>query len=224
MRRAFTVSRSIGNKAVSTSTIARAWGSASPAGKILSYMTALREYGLTQEAGRGETRRIQLTELGFQLVRQNPPRELLTTAALSPPPFRELWTRVRTGRSADQNEIMQILCAGYEKKGLLPFTERGALEAFRIFRTNVEYVGLNDDDDPLDDRRESNGQPEAIPPISGQEPQGIAAREYLEFRVPLSSGRDAKFLYPNHPSKEELEQLKVMLQGVQVIIDGLSKA
>ncbi len=187
-------------------------------------MTALREYGLTQEAGRGETKRIQLTDLGFQLVRQNPPRDLLTKAALNPPPFRELWTGVRTGRSTDQKEVLLILCGGYERKGLLPFTERGALEAFRIFRTNVEYVGLNDDDDPLADRSESNGHAAVVSPASRQEQNAVAEREYLEFRVPLNSGRDAKFIYPSNPSKDELEQLKVMLQGVQVIIDGYLKS
>ncbi|MDX2287444.1 MAG: hypothetical protein NW217_01300 [Hyphomicrobiaceae bacterium] len=192
-------------------------------------MTAIREYGLTEETGRGRNRLIRVSDMGSALIRPNPPRELLKKAALNPPPFQELWAQIKTGKAAPASTVQRILRADREKRGELPFTEQGANEAFRIFRMNVEYVGLADEDDPFaPDRPEeekafsSNSSEHSRSARGDVAAPGLEAA-YQEIRVPLNSGRDAKFLYPGNPTRAELEQLKVMLEGVRVIVEGLLK-
>lgn len=224
LRRTFTLSRTLGTKEASADGIARIWGNTSAAGKILSYITALREYGLTEETGRGAARRIQVSALGAQLIRQNPPRELLQSSALNPPPFRELWDSFGTGLAADPKAAVRILCLERTRKGLVPFTERGAEEAFRIFRINAEFVGLNDDDNPFEDpiavstnSSAAMSEHEPAQTSAGQQPNA----DELEFGMSLGSDRKATFYCPKNPTTEEHQHLERMLLALKALIEGL---
>ncbi len=193
----------------------------------MSYMTAIREYGLTEESGRGQSRLIWVTDVGSALIRPNPPSILLKRAALNPGPFRDLWEQFKTGKNASLPAVQRLLRAEREKRDLLPFTEQGAEEAFKIYRANIQFVGLRDEDTPfsIDHPKEGYTRGAADRGYVGEggneSDTGIADQE---IRVPLNSGRDARLLFPANPSREELEQLKVMLDGIKVIVDGLLKS
>ena len=112
----------IGPREISVADASKAWGYGRTSSGAIQTEAALKQFGLIDVLGRGETRRLKLTQAGQRIVgdtKIDPAerRELIKTAALSPKVHRELWGR--WGNSLPREEVRAYLIQhrGFQDKG-----------------------------------------------------------------------------------------------------------
>jgi hypothetical protein len=119
------------------------WGYKSKTGTGAVIVAALRYYGLIQDQGIGEARKIGLTELAKKIVLDKQPESLerkkaLYESALNPKVFRTLWELYPGGKVSDAT-LTTILMRD------LKFYDDGAKGVIKNFRKTIEFASLNDE-------------------------------------------------------------------------------
>jgi len=136
------------NGHVSPAEACQAWGLSQTNGRMSSLLATLHYYGLTEDIGRGASRRISLSVLGKELTSDRAPDPILKkAAALKPDVFRELWRQFRTARNANEKAIVAELTSARVDRGETPFNQDAVAKVITSFKANVAFSGLRDSDD-----------------------------------------------------------------------------
>jgi hypothetical protein len=102
-------------------------------------VAALVSYCLMEDVGRGELRKVQLTDLGWQIVndaRPAAPDPAIQRAALSPRIFNDLW-QLWANDLPDDATLQRYLI---DERG---FTEKAAEAVIRLYRENLSFTRLD---------------------------------------------------------------------------------
>jgi len=173
------------------STIASHWGYSSLNGPALGAIAALKKYGLLDEEGAGEDRKAKLSRLA-DVILMNPDeakrKDAIQEAALRPAIHEEMWEKYHNDLPSDRNLLWELT----RDRG---FTERGAGEFIRVYRSTIAFAQLeypngssesaatqaplefeDDRDDDIQDR-----QPERLSTRERRQP-GETAKSYA---IPL---------------------------------------
>lgn len=136
------------NGRVSPAEACQAWGLSQTNGRMSSLLATLHYYGLTEDIGRGASRRISLSVMGKELASNRTPDPILKkAAALKPDVFQELWRQFRTARNANEKAIVAELTAARVDRGETPFNQDAVAKVITSFKANVAFSGLRDSDD-----------------------------------------------------------------------------
>jgi hypothetical protein len=141
-------------------TVLKHWGYRPKSGSGLVAIAAVLKFGLIDDEGSGSTRRARVSELGLRIVRDtredSPERDrLLREAALLPSIHRDLWEKYDGSLPSDAN-LEYTLRMEYH------FTDLGATEFVREFRSTIAYARLDERPD------EDAAEPESFPTARSQ--------------------------------------------------------
>jgi hypothetical protein len=144
------------NFAVPLSTAAEAWGTKTTSSATPQTTAALLQYGLVQDEGSRNARRIKLTPLGLSIVMDKRPTSperdaAIKDAAQRPAIFKELWAVYGNASGLDDTALEFALTLGRSQEGRAPFSPDAAKEVIRVFRETMAYSGLSEADSSGDE-------------------------------------------------------------------------
>lgn len=126
--------------------VAAAWGMGAKSSATLQTIAALLAYGLLEDQGSGEARKLRITDLAFKALEDRRPgaREAaLAEAAIKPKLIAEYVEKWKEGRPADHICISELRI----DRG---FTEDGAKAFLRVFDDTVAFADRTNTDSILD--------------------------------------------------------------------------
>jgi hypothetical protein len=173
--------------------IIRGWGYKSKGGRALRQVAALKKFGLLDEQGNQDQRRLKLTDLALDILTPGSPRRLdaLQTAALTPTIHLELRQRYPDGLPSESTVLFYLV---RERD----FTDVAARQLLAEFEATMAFAGLGNassqadqpeaenenDDDPVENEQiEEMKDPD---PIEQQDdPDAASLRSVV---LPISGG------------------------------------
>lgn len=117
----------------------RHWGYSNPGGKAAMTLSSLKQFGLLEDIGRGEGRRVKLTTLAYDILNTPHATErdsLVRNAALLPEVHREMWAQYGSALPSDSS-LEWTLTKDWR------FTHAGAQDFLRQWKRTMVYAGLN---------------------------------------------------------------------------------
>ena len=120
------------------------WGYASLNGPAGLTISALKKFGLINDEGAKDERRISVTDEAVHILNHpssDARAEAIRDAALHPPIHREFWDEYGSSLPSDANMIWRLT----RDRG---FTETGAKEFLREWRETLEFAGLDEQPEP----------------------------------------------------------------------------
>ena len=151
------------------------WGLTSTTGVGAVSVAALKYYGLMEDQGAAEDRKVRLTDFALRIIRDersvSPDKnKAIQEAALKPKVFQELWNRYPGARVSDATLRTHL-------KNNMGYLDDAAEAVVKRFREVLEFSGLGRESDDLSDLFE----PEDEPPVEkGEETMAIAQEEIQE--------------------------------------------
>lgn len=172
-------------------TVAKAWETGAKSSATLQTVGALIQYGLLEDEGAGEARRVKLTPLALKIVMDKRPnsadREAAEKqAALTPRIFAELYDQYGTGEGIDDTLLIHALTAERVQANKAPFSDQSAADVLRVYRDSILYSGLSD----------SKEQPDESPAPADQEDIVSKAKVHVGDHVQWVSSGVAQFTEP----------------------------
>jgi hypothetical protein len=122
--------------------IAKDWGLAPRSSSTDRNVAALLAYGLVDDAGGGENRKIKISERGWRILDDKRPgvrEKLLAEAALTPRIIAEYAEKWAGGRPDESHALSQLKFEG-------GFTDDGARLFLRVFDETIRFTGDRDPD------------------------------------------------------------------------------
>lgn len=198
-------------------------------------LAALKKYGLLDDEGSGDERTAKLTQLALDIIIDDRPSSpdrdrLIQRAALEPRFFEEAWDHWDGHLPSDANMAFWL-----RKRH---FTENGAVEFIRVFRSTVEFANLgpNDKIEDIDGAEDGPAAEEGTPAAPkqvqrpGNRPPGVAGRQLRtanmtgteetlrDHTIPLPGERVAILSAPVGLTKKDHRQL---LKYLELMEDSL---
>lgn len=161
--------------AAAVATAAKAWETGAKSSATLQSAAALIQYGLLEDEGSGDSRKLKLTPLALKIVMDKRPisaerTAALKEAALSPKIFDELYDRFGTADGIDDDLLVYALTAERVQQNKAPYSEESAADVLRVYRDSLDYAGLTESD------KDSDVGPTQLPPAAEASPDRIPAK------------------------------------------------
>lgn len=202
--------------------IVRHWGYGShTSGAASTAYSAVRQFGLIAEEGRGEDRIATLTDLAFEILRSPNPAKAIVEAMMTPPTHVEMWEEFGKELPSERTLHWKLV----RESG---FTETGATEFIKQYRESLAFVLENGF---LEQPEGEANLPE--PPEPSSQPPSVASPLQSPVAVrPRSSdaqdvwrdSRTGEMHYVAHPGPVMTEKTKrhaiPLAGGKQVVLEG----
>ena len=132
-------------------TAAKAWETGPKSSATLQSVATLIQYGLLDDEGSGESRKVKLTPLALKIVMDKRPdsaerARAIREAATSPKIFAELYEQYGMADGIDDALLVHTLTAERVQAGKAPFSEELAGDVIRVYRDTISFAGLADSD------------------------------------------------------------------------------
>lgn len=124
------------------STVATTWSYGSKSSGLLQTIAALKQYGLIEDMGGGDDRKIQIADLGWRILHDDRPgarEQAIREAALRPRLMAELAEQWLPSRPGDRHCLSEL----HIDRG---FTLESARVVLRVFDETVSFANLQSDD------------------------------------------------------------------------------
>jgi hypothetical protein len=215
--------------AVPMPSAAKAWGYSPTSSSVISVVGALNQYGLLEEAGTGEVKRVKVSALGEAILLDKRPNsvsrsEAIRKAALGPKVFLELWEQFRTP-DVDDHTLIYELTLGRAQSGKAPYTEQAARDVATKYVETLRLAGLGEQSNEAD-RLEHASVAESTTVLPREEPQKMRDPDMprvtgmpsdpsscFEEKKALDEGT-AILIWPRHLSADSVEDMEYWLMGV----------
>lgn len=127
--------------------IEKAWKLKAGSSRGLQLVAALKQFGLIQDEGAGESRHVKLTEEGAKVVLNHPDRSrLIKDMALAPKIHSHIWNQYGGGSLPPDETLTHYLLFDHEP----PFNS-SSIDAFlKQFRNTIDFSGLGLSTDKMD--------------------------------------------------------------------------
>lgn len=148
-------------------TAAKAWETGPKSSATLQSTGALIQYGLLDDEGSGDNRKIKLTPLALKIVMDKRPDSqdrtaAMKEAALAPKVFAELFEQYGTAQDIDDALLIHTLTMERVQQGKAPYSEDSAKDVVRVYRDTLAYAGLTDSDKQSDEGEALPAAPEQV--------------------------------------------------------------
>lgn len=203
--------------------VAKDWGLAAKSSSTDRNVAALLAYGLIEDSGSGENRKIKLSDSGSRILDDKRPgvrERLLADAALKPKIISEYHTaHWKDGRPDDSHAISALKFDG-------GFTDEGARMFLRVFDETITFAGIGTSSGGSDSDADNTHDSEDLKTHahSEAEPKKQSADYFSDFWKPGSSasGRreekfalregDVQIVYPSDLSIDSVDDLEAYIQ------------
>lgn len=163
IRRAEDLHKQAHGHKVAVETVAEAWGTNTKSSSFLQAIAALLQFGLLEDEGRSESRRLWISELGQDiLIREHDSPERIAAikkAALNPKLHRELWEKYNGRLPPSDSAIRVYLLREREDPKFHPAHVDGFIGQFR---STIAFAGLTEFDKVPHDEAESSDSSTAL--------------------------------------------------------------
>lgn len=115
------------------------WGYTNPGGKAAMTLSSMKQFGLIEDQGRGEARRVRVTTRAHDILNTPHAEErsaLLRQAALAPEIHREMWNAFGNALPSDDSLVWTLS----KEHG---FTRAGAEDFVRQWKRTMQYAGID---------------------------------------------------------------------------------
>jgi hypothetical protein len=128
--------------------VAEHWETAQKSSQFLVTIAALKQFGLLQEEGKKEGRKVRLTELALDIVIPGSPKrdEALKLAALNPKIHRELWDKYDGKFPPDVSLRIYLIRERENEAGGVVFNKNYVDGFISQFRSTIAFAKLADHD------------------------------------------------------------------------------
>ena len=201
------------------------WGFSEKSSAGRRAVSALSQFGLVEEIGRGEDKEIKLTPLALDIITDERPDsrerlEKLQTTALSPSLYNQLWER--SDHSMPSEGAIRDFC-----QRVHGFNPNGIREFVKNFTSTIEFAELaknrilreEGDDKSADDPNGQVDTPPATSPFSeGRKPMPVTtAPDRTDFDLPikLGTGLSGTLRLPNPMTSEEWRKLESAMEHLK---------
>jgi hypothetical protein len=203
------------------------WGYAPKSGGGAVAVAALKAFGLIEDQGSGDARKVQLTELAQDILLSESPgrrQEALQEAALRPPAHMDLWTHYGGFQLPSDTSVQLYLM---RERG---FTPGGSSELVSEYKRTIQFAGLTDraasvisgtngDDEDTDQSTELPMAEAVVVQKAGgtrsKVTAGGAVRAYIEIPIPLVGGGEARLSLPRNLTEEGWTQMQAVLAAMK---------
>ncbi len=203
------------------------WDLSEGSGSAIRTLAALRHYGLTEATGRGDDRRLRVTDLGMEIV-IHPDHDsdefirYVQQAALTPPFFKELWEKYDGELPNDVSLKHELERSGDLNANIIP-------EFISTLRANLEFAKLNGSSilaaqvankDTVKDppKNENEGGTVQIPKRPAMP---TANQTYYDVSVPLKGSAPAALHIPMPLSAENYDYMIKMLEAQMSLVKSM---
>lgn len=198
------------------------WGYGPKSSGLQQTIGALKQYGLVEDSGSGDDRKIQITDLARKILADQRPgarEQALREAALRPRLFQE-YSRWFDDRPSDDHCISELTF----DRG---FNDDAARTFLRSFDDTVAFAGLGNSANfsstppPASDDEE----PDTVPPAAENEVRAAPAPSMAHATLPLSKrlevrmGADALTVSATLTSADEVNRLIKILEANKALLD-----
>jgi hypothetical protein len=208
---------------------AKAWGYSPTSSSVISVVGALNQFGLLEEAGSGDAKRVKVSALGEAILLDKRPNSAarsnaIKKAALAPKVFLELWDQFKTSE-VDDHTLVYELTLGRAQSGKAPYTEQAARDVAAKYVESLRFAGLDAEGNgaeqlvepttpeqnsvvPLEDPLRSRDLEVTLPPLFAGSPVPV-----FEEKKALDEGT-AILIWPRQLSTDSVEDMEYWLMGV----------
>ena len=212
-------------------TVAPTWGYAAKSSGLLQTVAALKQYGLIEDSGSGEERRIKLSDLGRRILTDERPgakEPALKEAARNPRLFAEYIDRWADDFPDDRHCISELSL----DRG---FTPEAAKTFVKVLRITIKYAGIagsdglssNPDVDASDREQEevvqqpnhgASSSPSALPPLLDSVLPPIGAKPLTQ-RLRVTTDGNRISVEAELVSASEIDKLVRILLANKALMD-----
>ncbi len=137
-------------------TAAKAWETGVKSSATLQSAGALIQFGLLEDEGSGESRKVKLTPLALKIIMDKRPDSkdraaAMKQAALSPKIFAELFEQYAAANDIDDALLIHTMTMERVQQGKAPYSDDSAGDVVRVYRDSLAYAGLTDSDKTTDE-------------------------------------------------------------------------
>ena len=195
---------------------------ATDSGPALVAVSALKQFGLLDDQGRGDTRTLQLSKIAIGIVRDErlvskERNDLIRLASKNPKIYSAIIDKYDDDFPSDEAMINEL-------KMHFGFTDKAAPAVIRKFRETLDYlVGLDAPSGPRDGDSIVNADFELLEDkdmdLGSNDTQADTRKG--QFSLPLHSGGRAEFVIdPKRPiSKQESQQILSMVKSTLALVE-----
>jgi len=173
--------------------VAKSWGYAAKSSAVLQTVSALKQFGLIEDLGSGEDRKVQVTELARRIISDERPGARLNAikeSACLPKIISEYLPKWVPERPSDAHCISEL----HLDRG---FTSESARIFLRVFDETVAYAGLSDD----------------VIPVQQAEPVDEQLNQQAPKNMSNSAADVFKNLFPPAGPKPLSDRLEITMNG-----------
>jgi len=206
--------------------VVKHWGYSSKSGPFLGTLSALIKFGLLETDGKGDDRKVKITDLAWTILiddREDSPErdKAIKEAALNPAIHRKLWDRY--GGNFPSSETFRIVLLKEYK-----FMERAVKDFIGEFERTITFAKLEEfdtlsghEEDKTPHEKEISVSPQPITtPKVGSQPQvplDMTPEPTGEFSFPLSPKRWVHVRLPYRLTEKEWARI---LKRLEMFKDG----
>lgn len=217
-----------GANAAPVDTVLRHWGYNSRNGRSLTLLASVKQYGLIEDEGAGDKRRVRLTPQALKIIRdpreKSPERDAaIQQLALVPKVHQRVLAAFPEGLPSDDTLQWHLI---EEEK----FTDTGAREFVNQFRRTIDFARLTPSA-IVDDQDEDNEVPADTleKPLAGQEtpgdkPDAGGGGKGKSFTIPLDPSEDAQLSFSGPVTQAKWDRFMTILEAMKPSIIVLDEA
>jgi hypothetical protein len=165
---------------------AKIWEMRADSSALGQRLSALKQFGLMDDSGRGKERRFAISALAQRIIQHedSPDYAALREAALHPAIYADLWRRLQ---NSDRASLLHFLTTRHP-----PFSPKAAEDVLRLFRESAALAGL---------ARPGAGD-HVVPALENDE-----LKDFTD-EVFQSQANRIRIQYRNKPRREDFEWLR----------------
>ena len=155
------------------------WGLGAKSSATLQTVAALLAFGLIEDSGSGENRKVKVTDAGWRILEDGRPgvkNRLLAEAALKPKLIAEYAETWREGRPDDAHCISDLK---FERG----FSDEAAQKFVRVFDDTIRFTNPSPSDKTPDLEADAEEDRVTLPNMERDRPQPTSGREKVKLMV-----------------------------------------
>ena len=226
--RAHQLEQIVGTELVSTSVAIEHWGYSSKSSGGMRTLAALIQYGLLDEQGMKDTRRVRVSSIAKIILNSPDPnqkREAAQIATLKPPLYKEVWEHY-AGKLPTDRELSWYL-KGKEKPDEMILSGNSVDSFIKSFRATLDFAGLTGNGTL---EAEGEHKPDIVeeptkkddlgsPPPSERGPAmptaSTAIQANFDLPIQLGSGLQGTLRLPNPMTEEQWKRFESAIESTK---------
>jgi len=167
---------------------------------VRQLIAALNYYGLIEISGKGEARRIAVSDRAYRILENAPDRgELIKEAALEPKLFYEVWNHYKK-RGLPSEEVLERDLIWQTNFADAKFTKKGAKAFIANLKSTIAFTGISPEEPKY---KEDHAR--SVVDVTVRENNSLSAKALRRLDMTLGSGEVVTIQIPTSITEKEID-------------------